>query len=248
MGDPFLIAVIALGLSLGVSAIRLVDWFIHSDPKAILRIARLAPTAFAVLSVVLLVVLMLNRQWTAAIGLMAFMVLLLAWYLPRLLRRPFKLVDLAPADAAQVAAGGAPDRELVERSIAVLESYLLHAAAPAAQRRGHVQPINGKSGNVHSHINGHDQASEGGAMSAQEAREVLGLEPSARAAEINDAHRRLVQLLHPDRGGSHYLTIKINEARAVLLGATDRRSRSTGAGEAGKAKRRRPQPRRHPQA
>ena len=36
MGDPLLlVAVIGLGLSALASAIRLIDWFLHSDPKAI---------------------------------------------------------------------------------------------------------------------------------------------------------------------------------------------------------------------
>ena len=69
-------------------------------------------------------------------------------------------------------------------------------------------------------------ASQQGEMSAEEAYDVLGLRPGADAFEIREAHRRLVQFTHPDRGGSKYLTAKINQARAVLLAARDPRTRS----------------------
>jgi curved DNA-binding protein CbpA len=55
-------------------------------------------------------------------------------------------------------------------------------------------------------------------MSREQAFEVLGLTPSADAQEIGAAHRRLEELLDPQRGGTAYLSLKINEARDVLLG------------------------------
>lgn len=54
-------------------------------------------------------------------------------------------------------------------------------------------------------------------MSAEEALEVLGLKANASEEEIIAAHRKLIQKIHPDRGGSDYLASKINLAKKVLL-------------------------------
>ena len=50
-----------------------------------------------------------------------------------------------------------------------------------------------------------------------EARDILGVSAKADADEIRAAHRRLINGVHPDKGGSAELTRRINAARDVLL-------------------------------
>lgn len=59
-------------------------------------------------------------------------------------------------------------------------------------------------------------------METQEALDLLGLSGDITKNEISEAmiqaaHRRLIQKLHPDRGGNDYLAAKINQARDHLL-------------------------------
>ncbi|TIV65312.1 MAG: molecular chaperone DnaJ [Mesorhizobium sp.] len=60
-----------------------------------------------------------------------------------------------------------------------------------------------------------------GAMTKEEAYKILGLEAGAAAADIRKAHRRLMQRLNTDVGGTSVLAARINEAKDVLLSNHD---------------------------
>jgi hypothetical protein len=58
----------------------------------------------------------------------------------------------------------------------------------------------------------------GGAMTREEALEILGLEEGASREEVQHAYRSLMKKLHPDTGGSDWFAAKLNEAKRVLIG------------------------------
>lgn len=54
-------------------------------------------------------------------------------------------------------------------------------------------------------------------MTKREAALILGIRESATVEKVKEAHRRVLLLNHPDRGGSAFLAAKINEAKDLLL-------------------------------
>mmetsp|Transcript_12219 Transcript_12219/g.49077 ORF Transcript_12219/g.49077 Transcript_12219/m.49077 type:complete len:107 (-) Transcript_12219:331-651(-) len=53
-------------------------------------------------------------------------------------------------------------------------------------------------------------------MSRNEAALILGVRQSVSAEKIKAAHRKLMVLNHPDRGGSPFIATKVNEAKELL--------------------------------
>jgi DnaJ family protein C protein 19 len=56
------------------------------------------------------------------------------------------------------------------------------------------------------------------AMTKREASLILGLNTTSPSEDkVKQAHKKIIVLNHPDKGGSPYLAAKINEAKAKLL-------------------------------
>lgn len=269
MSDPFIVALFALGISVIASAIRMIDWFLHSDPKTVARAARWASVAIAALSIPLLIVLLFKEQWTAATALAAAMILMAALLGRRLLRwidlRPLVPDRSAPATGGRAGLGEGmlDDPELVRRSAAVLEAYLRRTSDRAGGPDMLLPSPHGKthgsaraSGNGHANGkglangdgNGHAMMSGVGAMSEAEALAILGLERGATAHEIDEAYRRIALRIDPDGGGSRYLAVKVNEAKEVLLPGAGDPSTGVAPDVARKRKSSRRRPRQQPDA
>lgn len=96
------------------------------------------------------------------------------------------------------------------KSAELLESYL-----------DRTQPSDWRESWNRSHTSsseGSEQAARSsGTMTVEEARDILGVDGTATEEDIVAAHRRLMKLNHPDRGGSTYLAAKINQAKDLLL-------------------------------
>ncbi|HIJ62183.1 MAG TPA: molecular chaperone DnaJ [Rhodospirillaceae bacterium] len=110
-----------------------------------------------------------------------------------------KLSQLSFDEAIELSRQCAAD----SRSAQVLEAWLDRTWPDWAERSASRQPP--------------PPAPGGEQMSRAEALDVLGLSGDAKAEDIKAAHRRLMGLIHPDRGGSNYLAAKINRAKDILL-------------------------------
>ena len=91
-----------------------------------------------------------------------------------------------------------------QESSQILEAYL---------DRDHPEWRESDSSQRHAGTNGSFSAE----MTEADALEILGLEPEASEQDIKQAHRRIIQKLHPDRGGSTFLASQVNEAKDLLL-------------------------------
>jgi hypothetical protein len=90
-------------------------------------------------------------------------------------------------------------------SVALLESYL-DRRFPAWRQNAQGNGAGGQR-----------RTAAGGKMTAEEAYQILGLQPGASRDDIARAHRGLMKKLHPDQGGSTYLAARVNEAKDTLL-------------------------------
>ena len=112
-----------------------------------------------------------------------------------------RLSSLSEADLLRLHRQSVQDSE----SAALLESYLDRRIS---RWRENAQADTGRR---------KTETPRSGAMTKEEAYQVLGLEAGAGAKDIREAHRRLMKRIHPDSGGSTFLAAKINEAKDTLI-------------------------------
>jgi hypothetical protein len=81
------------------------------------------------------------------------------------------------------------------------------------------QMMRGVSQATHQQANSRSQT--GTTMALEEAYSILGVSPGATKQQVISAHRKLIQKIHPDRGGNDYLAAKINLAKKIILNSLD---------------------------
>lgn len=201
------ISAVVLGLSVLATAAKFLDWFMHSDPRTMIRTTRWMLLLILLACIPLLVIMISNQQWSAAMLIGAGMLViptLLKWrtlFAP--LRAVFDYLRPKPRPFDMDIWHDPPDDpETVRRAAAILEAYVGKASLMA---------LRDERRDLREEESAHEHMSRG------EALEVLGLEPGAEESEIRDAHKRLLRLVHPDRGGSAYLARRVYQARDILL-------------------------------
>lgn len=239
---PYLILGASLVLGLGLIGY----WFVNADPAKIRQTAKWIGLLLLGLGVVVLIFFR-RFDWLMYAGIVGFPFLLRAGALFRRVRNAVKAArgpSAGQSSSVRTATlamtldhdSGAIDGEVLRgrftnallselslsdllelledcsrndpQSVAVLESFLDAAHGP--DWREEAASASGPRS---------DHRDSSGTMTRARALEILGLEEGADEAAIREAHRRLMMLNHPDRGGSDYLAAQINEAKDVLLGS-----------------------------
>jgi hypothetical protein len=209
------ISAVVLGLSVLATIAKFLDWFLHSDPRTMVRTTRWMLLLVLLACIPLLIHAISSQQWALSMLIGAGMLIvptLLKWrtmfaplraafdyFRPR--SRPYSQKGPNPFDM-EIWEDPPHDPETVRRAAAILEAYVSKASLVAlSDERG--RPRENEEPIPH--------------MSRGEALEVLGLEPGADEDEVRAAHKRLLRLVHPDRGGSAYLARQVYQARDTLL-------------------------------
>ena len=214
------ISAVVLGLSVLATVAKFFDWFMHSDPRTMIRTTRWMLLLLLAACIPLLVMMIINQQWATAMLIGAGMLViptLLKWrtlFAP--LRAAFDYFRPKPRPFDMEIWQDPPDDpETVRRAAAILEAYVSKASLMALRDERLRE----------------EEEDEDERMSRGEALEVLGLEPGAEEAEIRAAHKRLLRLVHPDRGGSAYLARRVYAARDTLLAQPRKTRTRTGDDE-----------------
>ncbi|HXV25131.1 MAG TPA: DnaJ domain-containing protein [Alphaproteobacteria bacterium] len=224
---------IALGLLLLLVILALGHAFVRASPRTLAKWLKAGGIALAAILAMLAIV---TGRATALIGIAPFLLFgVFAWR--EMARRRAAASGPSPGRSSMVSTrylrmsldhdSGAISGEVIAgrfvgRGLADLSlEDLLELRRDCADDPQSVSVLEGYLDRLHPQWR--DRGSEGGqggsagAMTIEEARAILEVGPEATADEIREAHHRLMQKLHPDRGGSNYLAAQINRARDLLL-------------------------------
>ena len=223
MDYAVIISAIVLGLSVLATAAKFLDWFLHSDPKTMVRTMRWMVVLLVIVAVPLLIMMIVREQWVGAMLLGAAALVVPTFLKWRTVLAPLRAAfgQIRPkARRFEMPPVWQDDRDIdpdtVHRAATILEAYVSRGA-----RRGPTE------------LQGLDDAIGGNAgLTAKEALDVLGLPDGADVAAVHAAHRRLMRMVDPDTGGSPYLAARVDEARDLLIDALRRRGRPTAVGMA----------------
>ena len=154
MDYAVVISAIVLGLSVLATIAKFLDWFVHSDPKTMVRTSRWMLLLLVLACIPLLIVMIANQQWPAAMLIGAGMLIvptLLKW---RAIFAPLRAAfgyfrpKPRPFDMEIWDDEAAGDPEMVRRAAAILEAYLGKSSLVAlgdgrrgAPRRGRARPV-----------------------------------------------------------------------------------------------------------
>ena len=225
-----------LGVCLLAALLLGARWFLSADPKVLARVVRWGAAGIAVAVVAFLAL-------TGRLGLAVPIAIMILMVMRR--RRGFRFPSMGGTPSlgqsseveteyltmtldhdsgiisGRVLRGRFAGRELGELGFEDLMELLAECRQHDEQAARLVESYLDRTGpeDWRERVGGAASAAPSGPMTAEEAYEILGLEPGATAEEIKDAHRRLIQKIHPDHGGSSYLAAKINQAKEVLLKA-----------------------------
>lgn len=205
MDYAVVISAIVLGLSVLATIAKFLDWFVHSDPKTMVRTTRWMLLLVVLACIPLLVLTIANQQWPAAMLIGAGMLIvptLLKWramFAPLRAAFDYFRPKARPFDM-EIWDDQTHDPEMARRAAAILEAYVGKSSLVALSDGRRSAPGESERG-----------------LSRHEALEVLGLETGADEAAIRAAHKRLLGLVHPDHSGSAWLAKKVEQARDTLL-------------------------------
>ena len=231
---PLLVVAAAVALMLLLRA-----WFAKSGQN------RLRLTIYIVVGVVVLLAATGRLHWLAAIGaallgaipIIAKKLFLLLRFLPLiggflsragygktgngLFETAWLRLEINPAIGTmdgEVLQGEFKQRRLSSMSVNELEKLRDVLRAQDARSALLLQSylaIRTRSRNSESEASGRPDT---GSMTREEALRILGLKEDATRDDVTHAYKRLMQKIHPDRGGSAYLAAKINQAKELLAG------------------------------